>query len=256
MPDRLVHLQHHLVGQQQEIHLSRRAVRRREELQRLLRQACAAADEARALDLLVAALLRVIEAACLRVARLVRRHAHVRHDEVKALPQLAAGVGEIDALLVDELDHRLALDDAAVELRALTFRSEQVMQGAAPGRLGERRALVLAARRAHARRLVAHHALALGRLGPARRAIERLLESRGGEVARGAIAIAPFGDGREHGAAVDREPRRLERVLAHGENFARLVMQTQRPARPSAARESYERYPVAWRAIIAVRWRA
>src|SRR5207253_986418 len=72
MPDRLMDLQHHLVRHDHAVHLARPAVRRREQRERLVRAARAAADAAAALDLLEAALPRVLVAAHLRAGAVVR----------------------------------------------------------------------------------------------------------------------------------------------------------------------------------------
>ena len=93
MADRLVDLQHHLVGQQQRVHDTARTVRRGEKLQCFIGDTGSAADKPEAFEHGLAALLRkaaiAVQRAHLGIPVGMRSDAQARHDEAKALADLS-----------------------------------------------------------------------------------------------------------------------------------------------------------------------
>ena len=131
MADRFVDLQDDLVGRQQYIHRAARAVRREQQLQRLVGDATPAADEFEAIEHRLAALLREsaipVEGPGLGVPVGVRRDRHPGHDEAVALDDVAAGARQITMLGASRLDRRLPVDDSRVAPGPPRFVGEQLV---------------------------------------------------------------------------------------------------------------------------------
>src|SRR3984893_61744 len=208
MADRLVDLQHHLVGQQQRVHDTQRAVWRGEKLQRLVGDAGSAADVPETLEHRLAALLRkaavAVQRAHLRISVSMRGDGQIRHDEAKTLAQLAAFAGEVDVFRGSGLDARFPIDDARIAPRCAGFIREELVPLAARPRL-----------RTRLRRRVSSPQSWSGqgsgidqrawRAGPRprRRAIERGLQAGTRQGRGGSVSVPAAGVDGEHRTAVE-----------------------------------------------------
>ncbi len=118
MADRLVDLQDHLVRRQQHVHRAARAVRRRKQFERFLRDPAAAADESETRQHLGSALLAgsaiAVERANLRDAVRMGGDGHSRQQEPVALDDVAAGAGDQPVRCRDHIDGGLPVDDPRV----------------------------------------------------------------------------------------------------------------------------------------------
>ncbi len=138
-------------GHQQHVHRAARAVRRGEQLERLVGDAAHRAVEAEAREDLVAALLAdaamAVQRARLRVAVGVRGDRHAREQEAVALDDVAALAGDEPVRRGQHVDRRVPVDDARVERRRARFAHQQFVPLAARARRGrECRRRVFAAR--------------------------------------------------------------------------------------------------------------
>ena len=127
--DRLVDLQDHLVGRDDQIHRAGRAVRRRQQLQCLRRQARRGVEEADGGQDLQSALAteRVpAEGACLRLGAGVGGGAERRQQELKALADAAAGAGHEQGVEPGVPEAGLPVDDACVAVQAFGLAAQQV----------------------------------------------------------------------------------------------------------------------------------
>src|SRR3954464_7911193 len=96
MADRFVYLQHHLVGHEEDVRAAGRTVRRRQKLQRLRREPAAATHEIAMLKAFESALLRIEEAASLRLGLVIRRDMRGRDGITELLVYFSAPIREID----------------------------------------------------------------------------------------------------------------------------------------------------------------
>ena len=127
--DGFVDLQHHLIGHQQQVARALGGVGREQQLQGLIGDLRASADQAAAADDIGATLLTEIlpaEAAGLAVVAIVGSDVQARIDEALGLTQFGAGAAQIDLLDVGDADTHLPIDQALILGHRSGFRAEQL----------------------------------------------------------------------------------------------------------------------------------
>ena len=123
MSDRLVDLQHHLVGREQHVHSTRRAIRREQKLEPLFSDAGAGTVEADALEDLDAALLAhaalAVQRSLLRYAVGMRGDADRRIQVALQLQDVAAFAGDEPLRPLQHVHERFPVDDPRIARREL-----------------------------------------------------------------------------------------------------------------------------------------
>src|SRR5471032_661292 len=125
--DGFVDLQHHLVRHQQQVARALWRVRRQQQLQRLIGDFRAGADQAAAADHIKTALLTEVlaaQGASLAIAAVVGGDFQARVDETLGLAQFGAGAAEVDLLDVGDADADLPVHQSLVLRHGSGFGAE------------------------------------------------------------------------------------------------------------------------------------
>ena len=173
----------------------------------------------------------VTEAARLGVAAGARGDAQHRQQDVEALRDLAAGAGDEERARLGSPQRRRPVDDARIALQALALRAQQT------DLVGERQLLPRLRDRARVRTAhgLAHqvrridHAAPGARRSPRQRLADGAREPTGGEVAGAGVAHAAAGGDRDHHAEIDPGARRLHHPAPHRDVVVALLDDAQRP---------------------------
>ncbi len=235
MPDRFVNLQHHLFRHQQQIHLAGRAVRRRQQGQRLFRHALAGTEKTCLIEnfqpaLTAIAVVLAAQAARLCIVAVMGGHCQVRYQITKLLQQVGAIGRQIQLHRSDGADRCIPIDDAFIDLAGARLGDQQLDQFLARRCchwLANRAGIGTGGTRQCNCRIIGNRT-SRAHLGPALRACDRVFQSGCRQVAGRRIAITAAMHDCDHRAAVDRGGQRLQHILPHHEFFCCFIDHAQR----------------------------